>query len=281
MSLARTLVPALAAVALAACGGGSDDTTDPGKPDLGGVFIDINFGGETAVEDVPAPGDNPVQDPGGKDLAPGVDLAGYDPGPYDPGPYDPGQGPDLAVPDPGPADTGPVDNGVPCTNPVSSHGLIDQCDQTLKDPATGLTWTQDVSSASTVALARTYCQTLGRAGGGWRVPSIDELRGLVLGCPATAEGGSCGVTKTCFQTTCYDATACGGCTIDTGGGTNGCFQDEFFNDTCGQILWSNTQVPAAFAGDVRSWYVEYWDAALNSPPAGSTSVSGAVRCVKP
>lgn len=281
MSSARWMVVAVLFAASWGCGsgdGGSD--SHAGKPDLGGVFIDVNYGGEDPGEsgDPGQPGQDPgtpPEDPG----QPGQDLGTPDPGQpgQDPGPIeDPGTVEDPGVPDPGQPDPGP-----PCDFKVSPNGLVDQCDGTLKDPKTGRFWQQDQYMTSDLKSARNYCQTLYLGGVlGWRLPSIDELRELVLGCPASARGGACGVTATCFKETCFDATNCGGCGIGSGPGTDGCYLDPFFKKPC-LLQWSTTQVPAAYAGDLRAWYVTFFDAAIDRPPPGQPMNTASVRCVRP
>ena len=48
-----------------------------------------------------------------------------------------------------------------------------------KDPDSGLTWTcKDNGSDITWKQAKSYCSGLSLAGGGWRLPTIDELDGV-------------------------------------------------------------------------------------------------------
>ncbi len=50
---------------------------------------------------------------------------------------------------------------------------------TVKDPRTGLTWQRQVPGPSYGwEDAKAYCAGLSLAGGGWRLPTIDELKGL-------------------------------------------------------------------------------------------------------
>lgn len=88
------------------------------------------------------------------------------------------------------------------------------------DPVTGLMW---ANAAFDVA----NCDTLVYGGySDWRVPTIDELRTRVLGCPATAPGGRCPASTTCTTPgTCLDA-GCEGCDYRTGPAPNGCYLDK-------------------------------------------------------
>jgi len=90
---------------------------------------------------------------------------------------------------------------------------------TWMDPATELTW-QMPSAVRVMSWqeAIDYCAALYLEGDGWRLPNIDELRTLVRGCPATAPGGSCGVSESCLEFyTCFiddptgTTSSCNGC----------------------------------------------------------------------
>jgi hypothetical protein len=81
---------------------------------------------------------------------------------------------------------------------------------------------------------------------GWRVPTIEELRTLVIDCPATAPGGACGILDDCTDPTTCGGAACDGCTT-YGGGINGCYW-PFVGQECLQALWSTTASPSGFWG---------------------------------
>lgn len=103
---------------------------------------------------------------------------------------------------------------------------------------------------------------------GWRVPTIEELRTLVIDCPATALGGACGVLDDCTDpATCGDA-ACDGCAT-YGGGINGCYW-PFVGQECLQALWSTTASPSGF------WSISFAQGAPMTFP-GDYLLS--VRCV--
>jgi hypothetical protein len=50
---------------------------------------------------------------------------------------------------------------------------------TVSDLATGLTWQRENDFYGTLTEATSYCQGLSLAGGGWRLPTIKELRSIV------------------------------------------------------------------------------------------------------
>jgi hypothetical protein len=58
--------------------------------------------------------------------------------------------------------------------------FTDLGDRTVRDNLTGLVWQQDVSpSTQNQTASILYCSTLTTAGGGWRLPTILELRSIV------------------------------------------------------------------------------------------------------
>lgn len=106
-------------------------------------------------------------------------------------------------------------------------------DATWADPETGLIWQSAVTMEKAVEGMRSksgglfyrdavkYCanNVPGLPGNGWRLPTIDELRTLVRGCPATEAGGTCGVTGGCLTKSCDDDSGkdvCNGCKLREG-----------------------------------------------------------------
>jgi len=81
------------------------------------------------------------------------------------------------------------------------------------DPASGLTWENPPSEEERDRHSATaYCQNLDLGGfKDWRLPTIDELRTLIRGCPATQDGGTCNVEEeNCKSISCRDM-SCRGC----------------------------------------------------------------------
>ena len=63
------------------------------------------------------------------------------------------------------------------------------------DRTTGLTWQREpLGSGGSWDGATNICGLLGLPGGGWRLPTISELRTLIRWCPDSMTGGACKVT---------------------------------------------------------------------------------------
>ena len=79
------------------------------------------------------------------------------------------------------------------------------------DSDTGLMWQNEEVDSYEWDEAITYCDNLSWGGyNDWRLPTISELRSLIRNCEVTETGGSCGVTDSCLDSTCWDD-ICWGC----------------------------------------------------------------------
>ena len=110
------------------------------------------------------------------------------------------------------------------------------------DPSTGLVWQVGHGTNMTQDEAVSYCAALTIDGhGGWRLPSIDELRTLIAGCPATQTGGSCPLTNACMDINQCHNSSCGGCGLDVGPGKNGCYWNAALDGECSLYHWSSSK----------------------------------------
>lgn len=92
-------------------------------------------------------------------------------------------------------------------------------DGTWMDPGTGLIWQVDWELPYVDwQTAMDSCEDLTLGGSSdWRLPSIDELRSLIRGCPALETGGSCGVHGGCLTLSCWNDDDCyHGCPLSGG-----------------------------------------------------------------
>ncbi|MBX7096104.1 MAG: hypothetical protein K1X89_00190 [Myxococcaceae bacterium] len=113
----------------------------------------------------------------------------------------------------GTADGGCAGDAGVCSNGYCHPGVF-------VDSARGLMWLNE-------QFDRGSCSGLSIAGySDWRVPTIDELRTRIVGCPATGPGGACAVSTTCTDAGTCLTPACNGCGYRTGPDPYGCYLDN-------------------------------------------------------
>ena len=128
----------------------------------------------------------------------------------------------------------------------------------------GLTWQLTVDIAVPRDNAFDACKNSTVAGGGWRLPTIDELRTLVEGCGSTATGGPCGVTDDCTSPTTCGGSDCDGCGMSAeclwpdalGQGYCGTYWSAN-TDGASDYFWTVNFVNGAVSFDHRNGYAYY------------------------
>jgi hypothetical protein len=151
---------------------------------------------------------------------------------------------------------------------ISLGCFVDNKDGTVTDRKTGLVWSKKNFGRMRWEQAVEYCRE-NRArlpGSGWHLPTIDELRTLIIGCPATEPGGRCPAREGCRSNEdCYGGdwqVNCAPCGYENGPGPEGCYLDKAFDDPCGSY-WSSTPCPwsssSAFYVRFGSGRVDYDD----------------------
>lgn len=159
----------------------------------------------------------------------------------------------------GPADTGvetaidttsgPETPGTDSFNPAST--LLDQGDGSVLDSATGLLWQKASGGPLGWLEAMSYCthNNPGLPGTKWRLPTVDELRSIIIDCAESVTGGACTLGAGCKSGCPVSCQKCAerGCTLSK----SGCYLDNLFvaegtgkttEYDCGD-LWSGTIVP--------------------------------------
>ena len=134
-----------------------------------------------------------------------------------------------------------------------------------------LCW-QDPPSPTTMGLAASfsYCTSLGV---GWRLPTIDELLGLVEGCDQSA----CELSDpSCLDATCDDA--CTLCDGFMGPGEDGCYWNAELTEcnltAMGTAIYSRS---SSTYSSTLSWVVRF---RYGGPGTINNSSAAGVRCVK-
>ena len=112
---------------------------------------------------------------------------------------------------------------------------------------------------------------------GWHLPTINELRSFIRGCPDTEIGGRCHVTDACLMWHCWNEADCGGCSETDDGrgpGSGGAYWPPEASGTP-YWYWSSS-----------SYYSRDWEAWVVYFPRGyvdrfEKELTFRVRCVRP
>lgn len=128
-----------------------------------------------------------------------------------------------------------------------------------------LTWTDKSASTMNHAAAITYCQNLGG-----RLPTIDELRTIIINCDKTVVGGSCQITDPdCLASdTCWSQTTCV-CNFSSDG-----LPHSTLGDDSSTNLWSSSVV----SDSTSNAYIAMFDA--GNIGLNTRTLNYSVRCVK-
>jgi len=148
------------------------------------------------------------------------------------------------------------------------------------DAVTGLEWQRATPAANmSWDSGVRYCQSLSLNGTGWSLPSVNELRSLIRGCPATESGGACEATNTCVNfDTCLSE--CTGCETNAGP-AGGCYWPDELEGNCGRgalgsdvWYWTSTSLDDL----TGAWYVVFNHAHVCG--RSKDFHFGLVRCVR-
>jgi len=126
----------------------------------------------------------------------------------------------------------------------------------------GLYWSDKVTDKS-YDEAVSYCKSIGG-----RLPSIGELRTLVINCPNMETDGECGINNSCLSYSDCPEYSCKGCSIDYNSGKYSAlgFAGKF---------WSSSKATDYVAES--AWTVDF-DTAYFTP--NTLSQSSSVLCVR-
>jgi len=191
------------------------------------------------------------------------------------------------------------DHNTPPDKPGSKADIFGNKAGTFKDPKTGLMWqTGHVDfPLKKWSEAVIYCMDLTLAGySDWRLPNIDELRTLIIGCPNTMPKGICPVKdgfrmvfpddpvdlvkcNNLYQGKCVKSSDirknCGGCKYKQGPGPEGDYMDGVFEGTSG-AYWSSS---SDMSDTNYAFYIAFDDGRLDTYGKDKYNVLD-VRCVR-
>ncbi|HPQ67907.1 MAG TPA: DUF1566 domain-containing protein [bacterium] len=151
--------------------------------------------------------------------------------------------------------------GFSCTMDKAEGEPFADDEAVWRDPATGLVWEKVPTSGYVNWMdANDFCQHLSLGGyNDWRLPTINELRSLIVGCDGSARGGSCGVNNNCSNSWCQNE-ECYSC-FHGDGPSNGCFGTTDLPGAC-NYYWSSSNVPDQ---EDRAWAVGFTSGFVYKP----------------
>lgn len=151
----------------------------------------------------------------------------------------------------------------PACGDADADGSGTSCSGGWLDPVTSLCW-QDPAYEEfwrwDDALA--YCAALARPGYGlssWRLPTIDELRSLIRGCPKTETRGACNATGGCADLDydeCWNP-SCDGCSHSGGPGVGGAYWPAALEYSGQYDLYYLSSSTVLLGGTPRPWIVHF------------------------
>ena len=140
------------------------------------------------------------------------------------------------------------------------------------DSSTGLHWQEPPANRRAWESANDYCSTLILGGkSDWRLPTIDELRSIVVNCPRHERDGACGIHNDCATSSCFEG--CNEYCPEGGGPTDGCYWKSPLTGGC-TFYWSST----AHGNEPNlAWGIEFPIGGVTCPEKKHQNL---IRCVR-
>jgi Nucleosome binding factor SPN, SPT16 subunit len=165
-------------------------------------------------------------------------------------------------------------NDSKCTlkNPEALSECGPESPMPCRDSATGLIWSDKPSEMMMLDDAQNYCDNLVEGViDDWRLPTIGELRTLIVNCPATEPGGVCGVTDECLLIdNCWARTDC---KCRYGEAAYSKFHSKFMYE----LISSASKTGKIISGFENVWCIDFSEAGIKSC---SLEYGQTFRCVR-
>ena len=165
-------------------------------------------------------------------------------------------------------------NGSKCTlkTPEALSECSPESPMPCRDSATGLIWSDKPSEMMMLDDAQNYCDNLVEGViDDWRLPTVGELRTLIVNCPATEPGGVCGVTDECLLIdNCWARTDC---KCRYGEAAYSKFHSKFMYE----LISSASKTGKIISGFENVWCVDFSEAGIKSC---SLEYGQTFRCVR-
>lgn len=148
-----------------------------------------------------------------------------------------------------------------------------------KDSSSTLVWSARSAYYKTWSEAKEYCENLEEGGypkGTWQLPTINDLRTIIVKCTYNMPEGSCGVRDDCVISGCYDNLTCNNtnhseCKADNNS-NNGCGSHSKLCET--GTLWSSS----AKDNNSNAWIVKFSEGNIGYTSTDNNTTRP-VRCV--
>ena len=148
-----------------------------------------------------------------------------------------------------------------------------------KDSANGRIWSARSALFKTWSEAKEYCANLEEGGypqGTWQLPTINDLRTIIVKCTYNMPDGNCGVTDDCTASSCYNNLNCNNTNHSE------CKSDNNSNDGCGSHsklcetspLWSSSTKD----NNNNAWFVKFSEGNIGYTSTDNNTTRP-VRCV--
>ncbi|MBO4710904.1 DUF1566 domain-containing protein [bacterium] len=146
-----------------------------------------------------------------------------------------------------------------------------------KDSANGRIWSARPTYYKTWSEAKEYCENLEEGGypqGTWQLPTINDLRTIIVRCTYNMPGGDCEVTDECTTSSCYNNLVCNNTNHKE------CKTDNNSNDSCGshsKLCETNTLWSTSKNGS-NAWIVKFSEGNIGYSSTDNNTTHP-VRCV--